>query len=272
VFLAPGVLLLVSGQAPDQDTYVLRNGKPCGLAGTAKEDGGKDLNRNKNRYHPPGADDIDPEVTLAAMLAPGDDVDRFDQKKAATVTGFVINVKVGGVETCNCKATDPLDRDTHIELALSKHAPETQRVIVEVTPRVRAQMAARHPAVDWTTETLRDRGAHGIKGTWVQVTGWLLFDDMHIDQAENTNPGNPSNWRATCWEIHPVTKITVLSGPPEDLVEVQPHVLAAFHAARAKQAARPATAAEIKKRHEAILAKYDKEEVEEERAAHQKHR
>jgi hypothetical protein len=47
-------------------------------------------------------------------------------------------------------------------------------------------------------------------GHWVQFEGWLYFDLGHATEAENTARGNPENWRATAWELHPVTKITVL--------------------------------------------------------------
>jgi len=93
--------------------------RACGLDGTAQSASGKDLDRHKNRYAYPTSGDIDPEVSLAAMLAPGPDKTRFDQEKAASIQGFVVDVKVGGKETCNCEATDPADRDTHIELALA---------------------------------------------------------------------------------------------------------------------------------------------------------
>jgi hypothetical protein len=93
-------------------------------------------------------------------------------------------------------------------MALTEDAPESKRGIAYVTPRLRAQMKVR--GVDWTTSALQ----RTIKGKWVEVTGWLLFNTPFIKKAENTNPGNKSNWRATCWEIHPVTDIKILSGPP----------------------------------------------------------
>jgi hypothetical protein len=80
-------------------------------------------------------------------------------------------------------------------------------VIVEVTPRWRAMMAAR--GVDWSTRTLR----RGYLGRWVRVTGWLLFDAEHANAAENTEPGRARNWRATAWEIHPITSIEVVPRP-----------------------------------------------------------
>ena len=32
----------------------------------------------------------------------------------------------------------------------------------------------------------------------------------HAQESENLSPGGAQNWRATGWEIHPVTGITVL--------------------------------------------------------------
>ena len=44
----------------------------------------------------------------------------------------------------------------------------------------------------------------------MKITGWLFFDDHHKLEADNTDLGDnkgKKNWRRTCWEIHPVTKI-----------------------------------------------------------------
>jgi hypothetical protein len=58
-------------------------------------------------------------------------------------------------------------------------------------------------------------GYFGIKllGRWVKVTGWMLFDVEHQSEAENTAPGRPRNWRATAWEVHPVTAIEIVQRP-----------------------------------------------------------
>src|SRR5439155_1929170 len=98
-----------------------------------------------------------------------DDTDRFDTNEAAKVTGYVINVKAGGKENCNCHATNPIDMDTHIELALHKDAPKNQRVIVEITPRLR--LLKKGKEIDWSTEMLEKTTDKGIKGKWVEVTG-----------------------------------------------------------------------------------------------------
>jgi hypothetical protein len=235
------------------------NGKDCGLEGTATSKAGKELNRNKNRYQMPGNNDIDPEVSMAALIAPGKDVNRFDQKKAAKITGFVIDVLVGGnKETCNCGATKPDERDTHIELGLAKDAPPNQRVIVEITPRLRMQMKKKD--IDWTTKTLRNE----IKGKWVEVTGWLLFDTMHIQEAENTNPGNEMNWRATCWEVHPITSLTVLKEAPAEAATFKPATLTALHRLHARHVKNaPNGKKALANLHKEYLSKFDKKELEE---------
>jgi hypothetical protein len=258
VLLVLGSLAALAADNANLDVITL-NGQDCGLAGTASSPAGKDLNRHKNRYRTPDADQIDPDVSLAALLAPGKDVNRFDQEKGATIRGLVVNVLAGGNgETCNCGAKDVGERDTHIELALAADAPPTQRVIVEVTPRLRLLMKDKD--IDWTTPTLREK----LKGNWVEVTGWLLFDSMHITEAENTNPGNPHNWRATCWEVHPVTSLTTLDAPPAEAADFRPSNLAALHRLHAAHLSRAPNGKDaLKKFHESYLSKFDPKEREE---------
>jgi len=89
-------------------------------------------------------------------------------------------------------------------VALTREAPPRQRVILEVTPPIRAW--ARKQGFDWSTDAL----ARDLVGRRCRFEGWLLFDAGHADEAENTNPRRRGNWRATAWEIHPVTAIVVL--------------------------------------------------------------
>lgn len=181
----------------------------CPVEGDAKNARVKDLNLLKRRMTTPSPTDMDNKVTLAAMVAPGDDTSRFDVKKGATIEGYVADVKVGGVESVNCHTHDPKYRDTHIELTLIPlHDAESKHVIVEVTPQWREAMMVK--GVDWSTPTLRKQ----LLGRWIKVTGWLLYDEEHATAAENTNPGGSKNWRATVWEIHPITDIQVLPGKP----------------------------------------------------------
>jgi hypothetical protein len=185
---------------------------PCGLEGSAQSAKHKELNRLKNRFNLPEPSDFDTRINFSAMLAPGDDTSRWNPRRAATLTGFVVAVQVGGVETCNCKTEREEFRDTHIALAASEDATApTKLVHVEVTPRLRERMAGK--GINWSTDTL----GQTLRGKWVTVKGWLLFDFIHARESENTDTGDvkkPKNWRATAWEIHPITSIEILPGAP----------------------------------------------------------
>jgi hypothetical protein len=162
------------------------------------------LNSLKNRVTLPTSTDFDPTVTLAALLAPGDDRHRWRHTRAAAIEGYVVRVHDAGAESANCFSRSRLDG--HIEVARRPDAPPNERVIVEVTPAMRDAAAKR--GIDWSTATLRGQ----LTGRRVGIEGWLLFDTEHDDESENTRPGHRDNWRATAWEIHPVTAIVVLDG------------------------------------------------------------
>jgi hypothetical protein len=223
---------LVAPSLPPGDDYKMANGHTCHDTGNAHRQRNVELNQNKNRDDGPGTDAIDSDISLSSLVGPGEDENRFEVGKGATVVGFVMDAKVGGDESCNCNATNPVDMDTHIELGLGPDTPPNQRVIVEVTPRLRLKM--KQQGIDWTTDGLAN-GDNRIIGKWVKVTGWTLFDWMHTDGAENSSPGKSGNWRATCWEIHPITSLEVLADRPADAPVVQPAFLSTLQRAHARQ-------------------------------------
>jgi hypothetical protein len=158
--------------------------------------------RLKNRTHRPRPEDFEARVTLDALLLPGDDRARWSEARAAAVEGYVVGVETGGIEAANCYSLTR--RDTHVYLARRPDAPTREAVVAEVTPRLR-EWAARE-GDDWSEESLRRR----LMGRRCRVEGWLLYDTEHDGEAENTAPGRAPNWRATAWEIHPVTRVEVL--------------------------------------------------------------
>src|SRR5438132_4438633 len=165
LLLVASLLLVLGPDNPDLDV-VKWGDKECGLEGNPNgSEAQKDLDRHKNRYEAPGDEDFDPQVSLPAMLAPGNDVKRFDPEKAARIIGFVVNVKSGGKESCNCDATDPEAWDTHIELGLADNVGKTQRVIVEVTPRLRT--LKKKAGKNRTTYELRKK----LKSNWLELIG-----------------------------------------------------------------------------------------------------
>jgi hypothetical protein len=168
----------------------------CPSAGIALTTRARDLHRLKNRTSLPTVTDFDSRVTLDALLQSGDDRDRWSNNRAARVQGEVIDVAYARPEATNC--FNPCRRDIHITLATHKGAAKTEQVVVEVTPNFQRG--------GWSEETLQAQ----LVGHWCEFEGWMYFDVGHAEESENIFPGKPENWRASAWEIHPVTKITVI--------------------------------------------------------------
>jgi len=156
----------------------------------------------KNRSSFPRTEDFDSQVTLAAMLQPGADENRWSQMHAARVEGFVVAVGRAGIELANCWS--PCRRDIHIDVALRTDAPPKEHVIVEITPRLERWAAAN--GLDWSAETLQ----RTLVGKWVRFEGWLYYDSAHAKESSNTFKEGSDMWRGTAWEIHPVTKVEIV--------------------------------------------------------------
>lgn len=174
----------------------------CPSAGIAFTTRARELHRLKNRTALPQAADFDARVTLESLLQPGDDADRWSTDRGARIQGFVVDVAYARPEATNCFS--PCRRDIHILLAKGKDAPKAEQIVLEVTPNLRA-WAARQ-GIDWSVESLKAQ----LINHWCDFEGWLYFDVGHAEESENMAPGNSSNWRATAWELHPVTKISVI--------------------------------------------------------------
>ncbi|HEX9107232.1 MAG TPA: hypothetical protein VF832_08385 [Longimicrobiales bacterium] len=187
--------------------------------------GGDSLtNHRKNRIDEPSA--YHP-VTLAALLAvPFPRNFRKSRKQWSakdkaviapyegvplTVTAFVArqrgvivedSLASPGGESTNCQAHDSAGVDWHITLVPRPTDPKSAGVVVETTPRVRANG---HP---WTPAPLL---AAAGAGDSVRVSGWLMYDPEHYDVTAGYDPAHPPAHavRATLWEIHPVTKLEV---------------------------------------------------------------
>lgn len=140
------------------------------------------------------------------------------------VIGYLYYAIPGGIETCNCKLTDPDDRDYHIGIGFDAatagkiadgtitktHSGTGQRptaieqsaIIVEMTPHYRAKYHS-----SWTLS-----GVQQLVGRQVKVIGQLLVDNEHNEAAQNCafpDAVKSTCWRASAWEIHPVAKFYV---------------------------------------------------------------
>jgi hypothetical protein len=174
-------------------------GPACPAGGLGVTAAARGAARLKNRETPPRPEDFDARVTLASLVAPGDDRGRWSETRAASVEGYVVEVRRAGAEAANCFS--PARRDIHIHLAARPDAGARESVVLEVTPRWAERAAAR--GLDWSEAALRRE----LLGRWCRFEGWLYFDAGHAGEAENTAPGAAGNWRATAWEVHPLTRI-----------------------------------------------------------------
>jgi hypothetical protein len=112
-----------------------------------------------------------------------------DEGRPVVVEGDLLMARHEGPESPNCH--DQNQRDFHLWLAASASDSRANAVVVEVTPRVRAQ----HP--NWQP----DSAILNLAGHHVRISGWLLMDQEHPEQLHAT--------RGTLWEVHPVMAIAV---------------------------------------------------------------
>lgn len=171
----------------------------CPAAGIAFSHERRELHRFKNRAIPPAASDFNPRVSLPLLLQPGDDRNRWSQLHAARVEGYVVSVATAKPELTNCFC----GRDIHLHIGTRSDAPPREHFVTEITPRI-------SPTIIGTSANSVAELRAALVGRWVRIEGWLFFDEHHTEESENFAPGREGNWRASPWEIHPVTKIEVI--------------------------------------------------------------
>src|SRR6266850_3593663 len=106
----------------------------CPQQGIAFTRSRRDFQRLKNRTLLPQAPDFDANVTLPALLMPGEDTARWSSSRSGRLEGYVVAVAKAGVELANCYS--PCGRDTHINIALRPDAPQSEQVVLEITQRM----------------------------------------------------------------------------------------------------------------------------------------
>jgi hypothetical protein len=156
------------------------------------------MNRMKNR------DDItkpiDRSITIQTLIDSPEAMD-LDENTAVEITGFVADVIAGTPsETCNCARSDMADIHIDVVAKTRDRNNNDKYVIVEISPRFQAKLG--------DLKTVKKK----ITGKWVKFTGWLTYDYKHRSNARNVKKtGNI--WRATAWEVHPVTAFKVVPAP-----------------------------------------------------------
>jgi hypothetical protein len=136
-----------------------------------------------------------------------------------TVIGYlyylIINTKG---EASNCALKNEAASDYHLGIGFDAqlagtapkapdkppHELEANSIVVEMTPHYRAKY---HPK--WTSTALKK-----LRGRQVKVVGQLIVDNDHMKTSDicSTPPksaDDPNCWRASPWELHPVTEFYV---------------------------------------------------------------
>ena len=181
--------------------------RDCPACGTARSRRGKQDNVLKNR---------DDSATNTKVLKVADLRDPLKNNSLypnmeVEVTGYVVNVVQGDSgETSNCGRRDLTDIVIEIADGWEPGMEPRRHVILEITPRWQQKLGLDNEDYRAMVEKFRRE----TERKWVTFRGWMFFDSTYIDQSETTNPGNATNWRATPWEIHPVTYYEVLPGRP----------------------------------------------------------
>jgi len=199
------ILFVFQLQLVHSQDIIKIQGKDCPMEGDAQQEQAIKQNPYKNRYTFPKKKDIDESITINYLLKAKGDDPKLSMDMAVKITGYVQIVKAGAVETCNCHASKVAFKDTHIEISpVKKNKGVKNNLILEVTPRIRQLMFKE--GEDWSTTELKNE----YQGKVVTFTGWLFYDSSHEDEAYANDPKNnigKKNWRATCWEVHPITAI-----------------------------------------------------------------
>ncbi len=172
---------------------ILGFNSPCSIYGDNAREEMRYADSLKNR--PQVIELPAPDITLQSLLTPGDDKDRFNSSTYVSLSGYIVLVKYGGSETCNCHSKNKSDLDTHIELASTPDGSGKQCIVCEIN-RYNSD-----PSLSYMNVIK-------LRGKKVQIDGYLFFDGEHHQNAVNTNPSGTFLWRASSWEIHPVCKIS----------------------------------------------------------------
>ena len=190
----------------------------CPACGTAHDNAHRQLNVLKNRENIAKQ----PQPKTVQEIRDPKNAGSLSSSQRVRVRGFVASVDPGGIqETCNCKRTDL--RDVHINIVAdpSEASDKTKYVVVEFTPRWEKKFGFD----DSNYDAMRSSVQSQIGGKWVEFRGYMMEDFVHRKEAANTaapgtptctdsvNDPSPCVWRATTWEVHPVTSFQVVTGP-----------------------------------------------------------
>jgi hypothetical protein len=121
---------------------------------------------------------------------------RTQTQRSVRLEGYIAEVMRAADGTTYGRPPEQGDFHVHVREAKRPHCwpegPQKQQIATEVTPHFQP------PRTGWAYETLRDLCQRQVR---VRISGWLLHDYPHLKDV--------GDWRASAWEIHPVTNIEV---------------------------------------------------------------
>lgn len=165
----------------------------CGPQGDSGNTNHQQLDKLKNRTAD-SKQDLK-VIDLTKLFDGKNDTARFSNNDWVTVTGYIVLVKEGGKETCNCHSADKSTWDWHIEISATPVLNKKAVMICEVTQYTAAGCGVTYPEL------------RALIGQKVQITGWAFHDIEHWQNSFNTNPTGGDLWRGSDIEIHPVKHI-----------------------------------------------------------------
>jgi hypothetical protein len=151
-----------------------------------------------------------------------DELNKLGEGSIFGIVGYLYGIKTEGKESSNCQLEggDDFDNvDFHIYIGFDPNlaariksktmTPEDKKtidvvsVIVEMTPHYRGRFKP-----EWTADAVKKE-----LGSRVRVTGQLMVDNEHYVASQDCGHANHTDacWRATVWELHPVTDFQICS-------------------------------------------------------------
>lgn len=174
---------------------VTMHDSPCGMKGGSNKKNSQHSDSLKNRNF---TGKVNRKITLDSILKHGNDMIRFRPSDYVSIEGYVVLVKLGSSESCNCNSKNPQDKDIHVQIVkdlnnVISRGIGTNTMIVEINRYTR-------DSIDYKF----------VKSLWhkkVKIQGWMFADVEHKQNSYNTATKMTNIWRATLWEVHPVMSI-----------------------------------------------------------------
>ena len=111
------------------------------------------------------------------------------------VEGFWAGARLSGPESPNCHGEAAEFRDYHVWLTKTAGEDRTRSIVIEPTPRVKANHAG------WRSDVFERVVRERLR---TRISGWLMMDPEHPVEIGKT--------RGTIWEVHPIMQIEVQQG------------------------------------------------------------